>query len=153
MNSKIRCSYFLIFLLLFFSSFSQAQDKSKPFISIEGEVLKPLKLTLDDLKTMEAHAVKTKDMQGQEHTFTGVKLVDVLHLAGVTLGKELRGENLTKSLLFTAADGYQVVYALAEIDPEFTDQLVLLAYEVDEKVPFGSLLRITKDLPAGSENW
>ena len=70
-------------------------------------------------------------MQGKEHNFKGVRLVDVLDSAGVTLGKELRGENLTKSLLLSAADGYEVVYALAEFDAEFTDQVVLLAYKVD----------------------
>lgn len=43
--------------------------------------------------------------------------------------RELRGENLTKSLLMTAADGYQVVYALAEVDQEFTNQTILVAYE------------------------
>jgi hypothetical protein len=59
----------------------------------------------------------------------------VLDSAGVTLGKALRGENLVKYVLVTAADNYQVVYALPEIDPEFTSNTVLLATHVD-----GSLL-------------
>jgi DMSO/TMAO reductase YedYZ molybdopterin-dependent catalytic subunit len=32
-----------------------------------------------------------------------------------------------------AADGYEVIFALPEIDPEFTAQTILLAYEVDGK--------------------
>jgi DMSO/TMAO reductase YedYZ molybdopterin-dependent catalytic subunit len=129
----------LVFLaLLLMPLFSEAQVESTPHVSVTGEVLKPLHLSLEDLKQMKAHEVKTKDMQGAEHTFKGVRLVDILDSAGVTLGKELRGENLTKSLLLTAADGYQVTYALAEIDPEFTRGMILLAYEVDgQPLPSG----------------
>ncbi len=138
MKSPIQPTIFLIAFLLFSPFFAQAQEGNKPFVSVDGEVLRPLKLTLDDLKKMEAYEVKTKDMQGQEQNFKGVRLVDVLDSAGVTLGRELRGENLTKSVLFAAADGYEVVYSLAEIDLGFTDQVILLAYEVDgQPLPAG----------------
>lgn len=100
-------------------------------VTVSGEVLTPLQLSLKDLQAMTVQEVKTKDMQGTEHVYTGVPLVEILRAAGVTLGRELRGENLTKSLLLGAADGYEVVYALAEIDPEFTDEVVLLAFSVD----------------------
>jgi len=75
--------------------------------------------------------VKGKDRDGKEHVFKGVRLVDVLDSAGVTLGAKLRGENLAKYVLVKAADGYEVIFSLPEIDPEFTSQMVLLAYEVD----------------------
>ena len=133
MKNPIQSAILLFVVLLLSSFFAQAQEGSKPVVSVDGEVLTPLKLSLDDLLRMKAYEVKTKDMQGKEHSFKGVRLVDVLDSAGVTLGKELRGENLTKSLLLSAADGYEVIYALAEIDPEFTDQVVLLAYEVDRQ--------------------
>jgi DMSO/TMAO reductase YedYZ molybdopterin-dependent catalytic subunit len=107
-------------------------------LRVQGEVLKPLSLGLEELKKMTVYEVKVKDMQGTERSFKGVRLLDLLDSAGVTLGRELRGENLTKSLLLTAADGYQVVYALAEVDPEFTNQTILVAYEENGKaLPFG----------------
>ena len=36
-------------------------------------------------------------------------------------------------MVVSAADGYKVVFSLAEIDPEFTTQTILLACEVDGK--------------------
>ncbi|HZY81524.1 MAG TPA: molybdopterin-dependent oxidoreductase, partial [Cyclobacteriaceae bacterium] len=68
---------------------------------------------------------------GKEHVFKGTLLASVLSAAGVTLGKDLRGENLVKYVMIKAADGYQVVYSLTEIDPEFASNDILLATHVD----------------------
>jgi len=122
---------FLSLGLLIFSASLYAQGANKPFFTVEGEVLKPLKLTLDDLFQLKQTEVKGKDREGKEHTFNGVRLVDILDSAGVTLGKELRGENLTKYILIKAVDGYEVIFSLPEIDPEFTGQTIILAYQMD----------------------
>ena len=111
------------------SVFSQANLSA--FISVEGEVLKPLKLTAKDLEKFPQSEVKAKDKDGKEHTFQGTLLSVVLDSAGVTLGKQLRGENLAKYVLVRARDGYEVVYALPEIDPEFTSNTILLTTHVD----------------------
>ena len=122
----------ILFLGLLISSVSiYAQTANKPFFTVEGEVLKPLKLTLEDLSNLKQTEVKAKDRDGKEHTFKGVRLVDILDSAGVTLGKELRGENLTKYILIKAVDGYEVIFSLPEVDPEFTGQTIILAYQVD----------------------
>lgn len=121
------------FLALFSLLLAPAIAQTEAQVSVSGEVLNSLQLTLKDLQAMAVQEVRTKDMQGAEHVYTGVPLVEILRAADVTLGKELRGENLTKSLLLGAADGYEVVYALAEVDPEFTDKVVLLAFAVDGK--------------------
>lgn len=60
-----------------------------------------------------------------------MSLYDVLQKAGVTLGATLRGQNLTKYVLAEAADGYHVVFALVELDKEFTDKQIILADKVD----------------------
>jgi hypothetical protein len=57
--------------------------------------------------------------------------VDILDSAGVTLGSQLRGENLAKYVLIKATDGYQIIFSLPEIDPEFTRETILQAYRVD----------------------
>ena len=101
--------------------------------SLSGEVLKPLTLSAKELATMETSEVKAKDKDGNEHNFKGVMLWKVLNSAGVTLGKDLRGENLAKYVLVKASDGYEVIFSLPEIDPEFTSKTILLAYEVDGK--------------------
>jgi DMSO/TMAO reductase YedYZ molybdopterin-dependent catalytic subunit len=110
-----------------------SQTSSDVFITVEGEVLKPLKLSAKDLGKFPQTDVKAKDRDGREHTFKGTLLSIVLDSAGVTLGKELRGENLAKYILVKAVDGYEVIYSLPEVDAEFTSNTVLLATHVDGK--------------------
>lgn len=113
-------------LLAVFSSTLYAQS-----IMVTGEVAAPLELKKEDLAAFKKVSHKVKDRDNQEHEFSGVALIDVLEKAGVTTGSKLRGENLAKYVLIQAADGYEVVYALPEIDPEFTDQVILLAIAKD----------------------
>jgi hypothetical protein len=74
--------------------------------------------------------VKDHDMPAR---FEGVPLSAVLNLAGVELGHSLRGARMTEALLVEAADGYKVVFALAEIDPDFATREILLADKRDGK--------------------
>lgn len=118
----------LVLVLLSWSVTLLAQD---PSITVEGEVLKSLKLTIENLKSLKQEKVTAKDLDGKEHVYTGVRLADILDSAGVTLGSQLRGENLAKFVLIRAVDGYEVLFSLPEIDPEFTSQTILLTYTVD----------------------
>ena len=118
-----------IFLLL--AVINGPNLRSQPVVTVEGEVLKTLKLSRSDLANLKQVEVSAKDHGGQLSTFKGVALVDVLEAAGVTLGSQLRGKNLLKYVVVKAADNYEVVFSLPEIDPEFTSQAVLLAYKVD----------------------
>jgi DMSO/TMAO reductase YedYZ molybdopterin-dependent catalytic subunit len=92
-----------------------------------GDIEQPQQWTLDDLATLPRLEVRTRDRDGAEATFAGVALVDLLRLAGVPLGEKLRGSNMALYLLVEAADGYRVVLALPELDPAFTERVVLLA--------------------------
>jgi DMSO/TMAO reductase YedYZ molybdopterin-dependent catalytic subunit len=56
---------------------------------------------------------------------------EFLDSAGVTTGAQLRGKNLAKYMLVKCADGYQVVFSLAELDNNFTDRVVILADAMD----------------------
>jgi hypothetical protein len=53
--------------------------------------------------------------------------MDVLQLAGVKFGDGLRGKSLALYLVVEASDGYRAVFALPELDPAYTDRVVLLA--------------------------
>lgn len=117
----------LTFVFLLTALISQAQT----VLTISGEVTKPLTLQAVDLKSMSHTDVMAKDRDGKEHTYSGIPLVDLLRQAGTTLGGELRGENLTKFLLIKAVDGYEVLFALPEIDPDFATRTILLADSVD----------------------
>ena len=100
-------------------------------ITISGEVTKPLTLQAADLKAMPHTDVLAKDRDGKEHKYAGIPLVELLRQAGATLGGELRGENLSKFLVVKAIDGYEVLFALPEIDPEFATRTIVLADAVD----------------------
>ncbi|MFN3999857.1 molybdopterin-dependent oxidoreductase [Algoriphagus sp.] len=131
MNTIVKKISFLCLILLAVVRFGHAQESRS--IQVIGEVMKPLRLSLEDLGKMNVQEVTVKDRDDQSRIYKGVVLVDLLQEAGVTLGKDLRGENLTKYLIMRAADGYEVIYSLAEVDPEFTDNIVLLAFEMDGK--------------------
>jgi DMSO/TMAO reductase YedYZ molybdopterin-dependent catalytic subunit len=118
-------------LIVFLSNPLLSLAQNTATLSISGEVLTPLELKKEDLANYKPLTHKTKDRDGKEHEYKGVALVEVLEKAGVTLGGKLRGENLAKAVLVKAADGYEVVYSLPEIDPEFTDNVVLLVTEKD----------------------
>ncbi|NIJ52658.1 molybdopterin-dependent oxidoreductase [Dyadobacter arcticus] len=117
----------LLLLCAAFSSFAQ----NTATLSISGEVTTPLELKSADLASFKQVSHKVKDRDGKEHEFSGVALIEILEKAGVTTGAKLRGENLAKYLLISASDGYEVLYSLAEIDPDFTDQVILLATTKD----------------------
>lgn len=82
---------------------------------------------------MKRLTVSLKERDGKVYSYSGVAIPDLLELAGVTLGKQLHGENLTKYLLVKCADGYEVLFSLAELDSSFTDRTVILAYEIEGK--------------------
>jgi DMSO/TMAO reductase YedYZ molybdopterin-dependent catalytic subunit len=132
MNSSLRT--ILVILSLFTAlpslSFAQAAGEEAT-VNVFGEVLTPFNLTLSSLKEYTQVTVIRKDKDGKDHSFNGVLLADILQKAGVTLGKALRGKNLTKYLLVEASDGYQVLFSLAELDAGFTDRKIILCTQMD----------------------
>lgn len=123
----------ILFITLLILSSTIAHSQTIPAFTVEGAVTTPLKLTTADLARFKPAEVKAKGKDGKEHTFKGVSLAAILDSAGVTLGSKLRGPNLAKYILVTAADGYQVIFALPEVDPEFTAQTILLTTSADGK--------------------
>ncbi len=102
-------------------------------LTVDGEVTQPLKLTAADLAAMPRHTIKTKDHQGKDAEFEGVPVIELLKKSGARVGEKLRGGALVDYLVVEASDGYRVVFALPEIDPAFTDRVILLADKRDGK--------------------
>jgi hypothetical protein len=65
--------------------------------------------------------------------FAGVSLSTVLSMAGIPLGDTLRGPRMAEVLLVSAADGYRVAFALAEVDAAFAVREIILADKRDGK--------------------
>lgn len=87
----------------------------------------PRTLTAAQLAALPHHEQRTIDKEGKPHVYQGVALRDVLHLAGAPEGKAIHGSVLAQAVLATAADGYQAVFALPEIDADFSPHTILLA--------------------------
>jgi DMSO/TMAO reductase YedYZ molybdopterin-dependent catalytic subunit len=102
-------------------------------LRIGGDVARPLTLKGADLAKLSRQTLQVRDHDGRESLFEGVAIVELLRLAGVPLGKDLRGERMLTYLAVEAADGYRVVFALPEIDPAFTDRTILLVDRRDQQ--------------------
>jgi DMSO/TMAO reductase YedYZ molybdopterin-dependent catalytic subunit len=109
---------------------------SRLVLRVRGDVPRPLELTAPEFGRLPRHTVRAKDHDGKEADFEGVPLVEVLKTSGVKFGQDLRGPALATYLVVEAADGYRAVFALAELDPAFTDRVILLADRRDGK-PLG----------------
>ncbi|HXD34889.1 MAG TPA: molybdopterin-dependent oxidoreductase [Pyrinomonadaceae bacterium] len=124
---------FLLFLLSA-CAFAQGAPTTKPVVlTIQGEVAKPLKLTDDDLAKLPRRSIRAKDHAGREAGYDGIELIEVLKLAGVKFGDDLRGKALALFLVAEATDHYRAVFALPEFDHDYTDKVVLLADTKDGK--------------------
>jgi DMSO/TMAO reductase YedYZ molybdopterin-dependent catalytic subunit len=74
-------------------------------------------------RTVSAH-----DVAGR---YSGVALTDLLALVNAPLEDSLRGRSLATYVLVEAADGYRVVFSMAELDSQFTDRVVIVADKKD----------------------
>jgi hypothetical protein len=70
-------------------------------------------------------------IHGEAHIFEGPLLIDVLRTMGVETGAALRGPVLAQAVVVRAADGYAVVFGLAELDPGTRPNRIILADSVD----------------------
>lgn len=111
-----------------------AQLSTGVVVRVSGAVSQPLALSLQDLAAMPRTKITAKE-HDTIATYEGVALAEILQKAGAPLGKLLRGKALASYVLVTARDRYRVVFALPELDPDFTDtsQKIILADTADGK--------------------
>jgi DMSO/TMAO reductase YedYZ molybdopterin-dependent catalytic subunit len=102
-------------------------------LQVIGEVPHSIRFSVEDLAHLPRTSVHAKDHDGRDVEFSGVALAEVLKVAGVPVGAELKGAALAKYVVVNAADGYRAVFALPELSPDFTAVVVLLADRRDGK--------------------
>jgi hypothetical protein len=103
---------------------------SAPVLTVEVSGKPALSLTAADLDAMpRATAALTAD--GNTTTYEGVLLYDLLIKAGWQFGRGMTGKGMASYILITAKDGYQVLFAPAEIDPAFAGEKVIVADKTD----------------------
>ncbi len=97
-------------------------------LTIGGDVEKRLSLTREDLLHMPRKTLKVMNPhENKEETYEGVSLPELLKLAGVPRGAQLRGAAMATYVQADASDGYRVVFSLAELDADFQDSDVIVA--------------------------
>ncbi len=99
---------------------------------VDGDVTKPLSLTSAELKALPRTKVEVKTENGTINVYEGVLAGELLKIAGLPLG-QMRGGVVASYAIASAADGYQAVFAVAELDPGFTSSTVIVADIVDGK--------------------
>lgn len=139
----------LAVIVLGFSAHGLMAQEGRPSVQIVGAVKQPLTLTADDLAEMPRASVKTT-ASGKETVYEGVWLHEILKKAGVPQGEDLRGKALASYMLAKAQDGYQVLFSLAELDPAFVDNQIMLADTANGKALSGAQGRFRLVVPKDS---
>jgi DMSO/TMAO reductase YedYZ molybdopterin-dependent catalytic subunit len=124
-------TFSLIVLLVLASGYRASSDQPAPAITPTLEVVnesgKAFIFSVAELAKLPQKEIEAKDHKGDQAKYNGVLLASVLAKADVTLGAPLKGKLLANYLVVEAADKYRVVFSLPEVDPEWTDNVVLLA--------------------------
>jgi DMSO/TMAO reductase YedYZ molybdopterin-dependent catalytic subunit len=102
---------------------------------IGGDVAQPLTLEPDALKAMPRTTVTVTE-EGREVKYEGVLVGELLRRAGAPVGRDLSGKAVATYVKASAKDGYQVVFSLAELDPGFTPNDIIVADTIDGKPLF-----------------
>lgn len=99
-------------------------------VAVRGEDGASQKFDAQTLAQLPQHTV-TAQAHGKNVTCDGVNVSDVLAKVGAPQGEALRGRALTLYVRVSAADGYRVVYSLAELDPAMHDNVPILTSHCD----------------------
>lgn len=108
-------------------------------VCLTGLVNTPQRLTVEELQALgNTQTIETTYVSGRgesTHTFKGVPLLDVVNEAGngLILNPDQKNDKLSKYMVFTAWDDYEVIVSWGEIDPGFENKNVLIAWEQDGK--------------------
>jgi molybdate transport system substrate-binding protein len=100
--------------------------------TVDGQILNPMTLTAEDLQA--GYSPQTLDvtfLNGTETVssqFTGVPLWQIISAAQPNLNADVPNDRISMFIVVTGSDGYQAVIAWGEIDPEFGNEPILLAY-------------------------
>ncbi len=107
-------------------------DASASTVKTGGLLSHPMMLDAATLAKMP-HVTVQATAHGASGSWSGVPLSTILAASGAPLGEALRGKSMALYVRIGAADGYSVVYALAELDPQFRHEPVILADQHDGK--------------------
>ena len=122
----------LLVLLLGCSPLTNAQTTPAGLLVSGANLAQPSRVSATQLARLPRLEVVRADHDGKARTYSGVALYAVLTAAGADLSPaKLPGKGMAHYVQVGAADGYQAVFALAELSPDFAARTVLLADRCD----------------------
>jgi hypothetical protein len=100
-------------------------------LDLLGDLPHPHRIDASALHQLPRVEVRTTDPHdpGKEIVYAGIPLMEVLKAGGLLLDSGMAGirDIVAMTVLVAASDGYRVAFALAELEPELTDRVILLA--------------------------
>jgi DMSO/TMAO reductase YedYZ molybdopterin-dependent catalytic subunit len=112
---------------------AQAEDS----LDLRGDLPNPRRIDASELHKLPRVEVRTTDPHdpAKEIVYSGTPLAEVLEAGGLLLDSGMAGirETVTMTVLVEATDGYRAVFSLAELDPQLTDRVILLADTKDSQ--------------------
>lgn len=103
-------------------------------VVIKGDVGQRLRLSAADLAALPQYSATVTFLAGstpQTHTYTGPLLLDVLNLAQPDFDPAIKNDKLRHHVSVEGSDGYEVVVAWGEFDPDFEAKQLLVAITED----------------------
>lgn len=112
-----------------------SQPASPPALTITfGDPAQTVPLSKEALAKLPRKTIKVTEGNGSTSEYEGVALDEVLKLAKVPMGSELRGRSVAPMVVLAeASDGAKAVFALAEVEPTFSDKVIIIADKRDGK--------------------
>lgn len=123
----------LVLVLPAFSTVLAQSGYAESFV-LTGLVEKSKTFTQADLQGYPSVTLTAAFGAGQgfqSGRFTGVQLWDLLQEAKIQLDPARNNDRLRKYVVITGSDGYDAIFSLAELDPDFGAEMVLIAYAKD----------------------
>jgi Oxidoreductase molybdopterin binding domain len=116
---------------------AQTQAAAPPdgALIIAGDVTQTLSIKPADLKAMPRTSVTVTE-NGEQISYEGVLVGELLKRAGAPVGRDLSGNAVATYVRASAKDGYQVVFSLAELDPAFSPNDIIVADTINGKPLF-----------------
>ena len=133
----MRYSRLLLPAVLCLTAVAQTPAPATAALSITGDLASPLTLNSADLAQLPRDTVSIDEQDGTKTAYQGVPLQAILAKAGIPIGHNLRGKALTSYVLATAKDGYQMIFTLGELDPDFGNAHVIVADQRNGAPLFG----------------
>jgi DMSO/TMAO reductase YedYZ molybdopterin-dependent catalytic subunit len=108
-----------------------ANVQAEDLLDLRGDLRNPRRIDASELHRMPRVEARITDPHdpGKEIVYSGTPLMEVLKAGGLLPDPGMAGirEVVTMTVLVEATDGYRAAFSLAELDPELTDRVILLA--------------------------